>query len=53
MYGFLGKNREQEFANVREALMEHTIFIHIRQINYTLSDKDAERAIVVLQKLGL
>ncbi|NLD39532.1 MAG: 16S rRNA (guanine(527)-N(7))-methyltransferase RsmG [Desulfatiglans sp.] len=52
LVGFLGKNREQEFANAR-ALMEHYNLHTHKTINYTLSDKDAERAIVVLQKLGL
>jgi 16S rRNA (guanine527-N7)-methyltransferase len=52
LVGFLGKNREEELSNARELMDQYNLHTY-KTINYTLSGKDSERTIVVLQKLSL
>jgi 16S rRNA (guanine527-N7)-methyltransferase len=52
LVGFLGNNREEEFANARDIINQYDFHVH-KTINYTLPGKDAERTIVVLQQMSL
>jgi 16S rRNA (guanine527-N7)-methyltransferase len=52
LVGFLGKNREEELANARFLMDQYNMNIH-KPINYTLPGKDAERAIIILQKFSI